>query len=156
MNRFAIGCLALLLAGCHKKNSNDERLIGTWIICSNLEDLGQFSINNAHRLNADGTAQLDLNALDYGFGAVVVEGEATTDCLWETRRGTVNFYSIAVPPTFLQGEIAIDEGEPSRLIRASQYRFLSDGKRVMCSDTLEARHLFINSQWQNDYSIRFD
>ena len=37
MNRFMIGCLALLFAGCCKNDPQDCRLIGTWVTDPSFE-----------------------------------------------------------------------------------------------------------------------
>ena len=57
MNRIAIGCLALLLAGCCKKSELDCRLVGTWVVdnCNWPEGVPEEVENvGVRRFRADG------------------------------------------------------------------------------------------------------
>ena len=52
MNRIAIACLALLLAGCCKRSELDCRLVGTWVLQND------WSCPSVFIFNSDGTCDM--------------------------------------------------------------------------------------------------
>ena len=89
MNRIAIGCLALLLAGCCKRSELDCRLVGTWVVdtCNFPEGVPEGVENmGVYRFRADGVRE-------YGWSynledeELFLDSALASEAFWRTVDG---------------------------------------------------------------------
>lgn len=88
MTRITILCLALFFAGCCKNDERDCRLVGTWVLDAESDELPVWV------LNADGTSDDDNWIYSETEGLLFEEPEmASGVTFWRTEDGFFQFGS---------------------------------------------------------------